>query len=100
MAPYVYLWEFTVAPDREARFLALYGPDGAWVQLFRTAPGFLDTRLLRAAASPRRYVTIDRWASAAAYQGFRRERAAEFEGRAVTRPLRSIHDAQAMRDST
>ena len=68
---YACLWEFLVQPDRRAPFEQQYGPRGAWVSLFRQAPGYLGTWLLRDSANPRRFITIDRWQSAAAYQAFR-----------------------------
>lgn len=65
----VVLWEYEVKPGAEAQFEALYGSDGAWVELFRDYRGYLDTQLLRG-EQPRHYLTIDRWASAAEYDGF------------------------------
>jgi heme-degrading monooxygenase HmoA len=68
---YAYLWEFLVEPGQRGEFEQQYGPRGAWVSLFRQAPGYLGTWLLRDAADPRRFITVDRWHSAAAYQSFR-----------------------------
>ncbi|MGH8076714.1 MAG: antibiotic biosynthesis monooxygenase family protein [Lysobacter sp.] len=65
----VVLWQYEVRLDAEADFEALYGRDGAWVELFRDCPGYIDTQLLRA-GQPRHYLTIDRWASAADYDAF------------------------------
>ena len=79
MATYCYLWEFIVRPEREGEFSQLYGPSGAWVELFRTAPGYLDTRLLRDRARPHRFVTVDRWSSEEAFRRFRRDRAVDFD---------------------
>lgn len=79
MPGFTYVWEFTGAPGREAEFSTLYGPDGAWVRLFRTAPGHLETRLLRSRARPEIFLTIDRWASESAWREFRDAHAAEFE---------------------
>ena len=67
---YVYAWEFRVAPEREADFVAAYGPDGAWAALFRRADGYLETLLLQDREIPGRFVTIDRWASQAAHDAF------------------------------
>jgi quinol monooxygenase YgiN len=67
---YAYLWEFLVEPDQRGEFEQQYGPRGAWVSLFRQAPGYLGTLLLRDSANPRRFITVDRWQSAAAYQSF------------------------------
>lgn len=76
---YATLWEFTVLPDRQAEFETHYGAGGRWDALFRQAPGYLGTELLRDRMDPLRYVTIDRWASADAYRDFRRRFAAEYE---------------------
>ena len=32
---FVILWEFEVKPGYEKSFQTVYGPEGAWVQLFR-----------------------------------------------------------------
>ena len=74
-----YVWEFLVAAGREEEFLAAYGPSGAWSMLFRRAPGFIETLLLRDQADPSRFVTIDRWSSATAHDAFRIEYRAEYD---------------------
>ena len=74
----MYIWEFQVRPGREAEFELHYGPDGSWVRLFRTAPGYIDTVLLHDLTQPHRYLTIDRWESEAAYRAFRQSHAADF----------------------
>ena len=78
VSPYIYIWEFLVRPGREAEFELHYGPTGSWVQLFRTASGYLDTVLLRDVNQARRYLTIDRWESEAAYRAFRQAHATDF----------------------
>ena len=65
------LWEFRVRPGGEAAFERAYGPGGAWERLFASAEGWLGTDLLRDEADPGRYLTLDRWTSAAAYDAFR-----------------------------
>jgi heme-degrading monooxygenase HmoA len=65
---FVVIWEYEVRAGADAAFEALYGPDGAWVGLFRNHEGYLGTELLR--GTDRRYLSIDRWASAAAYDAF------------------------------
>lgn len=67
---FVTVWEYEVRPGAEAAFEALYGPDGAWVALFREHPGYLRTELL---LGDRRghYLTFDRWRSAQDYTVFR-----------------------------
>ena len=64
------IWEYEVHAGREAAFVALYGQEGAWVALFRKYPDYIGTELLHDAAQPRRFATIDRWASQAAYDAF------------------------------
>lgn len=73
------IWEFRVRPGREAEFEEVYGPQGAWAKLFDSAQGYLGTQLLVDPEGERRYLTVDRWASAAAFQRFRELRAAEYE---------------------
>ncbi len=70
-AGYACLWEFVVRPETLDEFQREYGPQGAWVALFRQARGYLESILLRDPADPRRFLTIDRWQSAEAYQAFR-----------------------------
>lgn len=47
MGQYAYLWEFQARAGRQEEFERHYGPDGAWVTLFRKAPGYIETLLLR-----------------------------------------------------
>lgn len=67
---FVVIWEYEVHAGREAGFVALYGDKGAWVALFREYPDYIGTELLRDASQPRRFVSIDRWTSQAAYDAF------------------------------
>ena len=78
-AGYATIWEFTVLPARQADFESQYGAGGRWEVLFRQAPGYLGTELLRDRMDPLRYLTIDRWENAEAYRDFRRRFAAEYE---------------------
>ena len=71
---YEIIWEFRVRPERAAAFEAAYGPDGVWVKLFRMAEGFIETRLLGDCEEKGRYLTVDCWASADAFEAFRRDR--------------------------
>lgn len=75
---YTYLWEYRVRPEAEARFRGEYGPDGAWVALFRRAPGYVSTRLYRDRDDGARYVTADTWETREAHDAFRRRFAEEF----------------------
>jgi heme-degrading monooxygenase HmoA len=55
--------------DREG-FESAYGPDGEWEQFFRQGDGYIGTELLHDVEIPTRYLVIDRWESADAYNAF------------------------------
>jgi heme-degrading monooxygenase HmoA len=59
-------------------FEAAYGPQGEWAQLFAGARGYIGTELLRDVEQPGRYVVIDRWESADAYNAFLESHRAEY----------------------
>lgn len=65
------LWRFEAAPGRREDFIAAYGPDGAWAQLFRTHPGYLKTELWE--ASDGSFITADHWRSEADFDQFQLE---------------------------
>lgn len=65
---YVVVWEYEVLPGAAQPFEAMYGADGDWATLFRGHAGYLGTELLRGEGG--RYLTLDRWASAADYAAF------------------------------
>jgi len=71
MGGFTYIWEFQVAPSAQAQFEFEYGPRGSWVTLFRKAPGYIETLLLRDNAGPLRYITVDRWETQEAHDVFR-----------------------------
>jgi heme-degrading monooxygenase HmoA len=75
----VTLWEFEVKPGNEVLFEEAYGPNGAWVKLFRRDGRYRGTRLLRDVGAKRVYVTMDSWESREAYEEFRGKFAAEYE---------------------
>jgi len=66
----VILWEFEVKSGSEERFQRAYGPEGAWVQLFRRDPYFQGTQLLPDPSRPHYYFTLDFWDSENAYHAF------------------------------
>jgi len=76
---YVIIWEYRAKEGRESAFEQIYGPAGDWVRLFQRGEGYLGTDLLRDTATPRRYVTIDRWALPSAYETFRRQWQSDYE---------------------
>jgi heme-degrading monooxygenase HmoA len=67
---YVIIWEYQVKAERVTEFEGIYAAEGAWAQLFQRHLGYLGTELLRDSDQPRRYITIDRWVSAEAYNSF------------------------------
>lgn len=79
MAGYAYVWEFIVAPRHAAEFERTYGPAGEWAVLFRRAPGYRRSELLRDPAQPNRYLTIDFWESRGDWEAFRTRFAKEYE---------------------
>ena len=63
--------------DAEA-FEVAYGADGDWAQFFRQARGYIGTELLRDVETPSRYLVVDRWETAEAYNVFAAERREEY----------------------
>ncbi len=63
--------------DAEA-FEAAYGPDGEWAGFFRQARGYIGTELLRDVETPGRYLVVDRWETAEAYNVFAAEEREEY----------------------
>ena len=61
---------FSYEVREAAEFERAYGPDGDWAQFFAGAPGYVGTELLRDVELPGRYLVIDRWESADAYNAF------------------------------
>ena len=73
------VWEFRVKAGREAEFERRYGPEGDWAQLFRRSPAYHGTELLHDTADARRYLTVDRWESAKAFEAFKQRTAEAYE---------------------
>lgn len=76
---YVLLWEYRARPEAVERFIDLYGPDGPWTHLFRRAPGYIGTTLLRHATDGAVFLTMDAWASEQHYRAFAAEHATEYD---------------------
>ena len=76
---YVYMWEYIVAPDQATAFEDTYGSSGEWTHLFRRAPGYVRTELLRDRTRSERYVTIDYWESEKAWEAFRSRFSGDFD---------------------
>ncbi len=66
MIALVFSYEVRDADD----FERVYGPEGDWAQFFRGGRGYVGTELLRDVETPGRYLVVDRWDSAEAYNEF------------------------------
>jgi len=91
------LWQFEVAADKEARFVAAYGLNGDWARLFATAAGFIRTELWRDGDGL--YVTADHWKSFEDFERFQagqgqqyRRLDAELEGLALAETFLGAFD--------
>jgi heme-degrading monooxygenase HmoA len=51
-------------------FERAYGPNGEWAEFFKRGEGYIGTELLHDVDEPERYLVIDRWQSAEAYNDF------------------------------
>jgi heme-degrading monooxygenase HmoA len=91
---FVVLWQFQVKSGLEEKFEKVYGPEGAWADLFRASPAYRGTRLLRDASIPGSYYTMDYWDSKTAYETFRNENVAAYaalDGRCEELTNREAH---------
>jgi heme-degrading monooxygenase HmoA len=61
---------FSYEVRETGQFARVYGPDGDWAQFFSGAAGYIGTERLRDVELPTRYLVIDRWESADAYNAF------------------------------
>jgi heme-degrading monooxygenase HmoA len=69
---------FSYEVRNAAEFERVYGPDGEWAEFFRQGRGYIGTELLRDVEAPGRYLVVDRWESADAYNAFVAERREEY----------------------
>jgi heme-degrading monooxygenase HmoA len=53
-----------------AEFERVYGPEGDWAAFFQRGAGYVGTELLRDVEVRGRYLVVDRWESAEAYNAF------------------------------
>src|ERR1039458_1110407 len=60
-----FVWEFVARADKVQAFEETYANSGPWVELFRRNGGYEGAVLLHDTENARRYLTIDRWHSAA-----------------------------------
>ena len=75
---YRIVWAFEVKPGSAQAFESAYGPEGEWAKLFRKAPGYGGTELLKDVDTMGRYLTIDRWRSREDFWKFREAFRAEY----------------------
>jgi heme-degrading monooxygenase HmoA len=61
-----------------AEFERVYGSNGEWAAFFRQGRGFIGTEFLHDVEAPGRYLVIDRWESADAYNAFVAEQREEY----------------------
>lgn len=73
------LWSFDVEAAHAPDFERTYGAQGDWARLFARSPDYLGTELLKDTLRPGRYLTLDRWRSAAAFESFKRQWKAEYD---------------------
>ena len=69
---------FTYETDDPAGFEEVYGNGGSWAAFFSTGTGYVGTELLRDVEQAGRYVIVDRWESAEAYNRFVEEHRGEY----------------------
>ena len=75
---FVIIWEFLVRRDRAEEFEAVYGPQGEWAQLFMRSDDYHGTDLHRDLTRPTRYISVDRWSDAAAFDRFRQQNSSDY----------------------
>ena len=73
-------------------FEQAYGSDGEWAAFFRGSRGYIGTELLRDVDEPERYLVIDRWESAEAYNAFLAARGEEYLRKADETRLLSLQE--------
>jgi len=76
----------------QTSFERVYGPDGEWAQFFRGGRGYIGTELLHDLEVPERYLVIDRWESADAYNAFLREHREEYMRRSDESRVRYLQE--------
>lgn len=91
---YIIVWEFRIKRGEEVAFQRAYGPDGEWVRLFDRGEGYLGTELLQDERDEQRCLTLDRWASPAAYAAFRAKWQEEY--RAVDQACESLTEHETL----
>jgi heme-degrading monooxygenase HmoA len=75
---HVIIWQYEVRHGQQERFEQIYGPLGDWAKLFSSDPMYYGTFLHQDTNHPRRYCTVDLWASASAFAAFKAKHAAAY----------------------
>jgi heme-degrading monooxygenase HmoA len=87
---YVIVWTYDVPLHATDHFIAAYGPDGDWAQLFAKGAGFLGVELYREGQT---FLTLDRWLSEAAFNAFQAAFGAHYQ--ALDTKLAHLTSSQA-----
>lgn len=67
---YARVWKFRPQESQRQEFVAAYGVNGPWSELFSKADGYRGTALLSPEEPGGWWMTIDRWDSRAHYEAF------------------------------
>lgn len=73
------VWVFEARPERLPEFENVYGADGSWAELFRTAEGYIDSALLRDLEKANRFLVIDLWHNLASFESFKQRHAEAYD---------------------
>lgn len=73
------IWEYRVSQEHQESFEKFYGAEGDWAMLFGQSAEFRGTILLRDRAVEGRYLTIDSWSEASAFERFMERYGAEYK---------------------
>lgn len=67
---FIVIWQYKIHETYREAFEELYGQNGKWVQLFKTAIEYKGTQLIKDVSTANHYVTIDKWESQEVYEKF------------------------------
>jgi len=73
-------------------FERAYGADGEWAEFFRLGAGYIGSELLRDLEEPERYLVVDRWETAEAYNAFLAEHQDEYVRRSEETRLHYVQE--------
>ena len=76
---FIVIWQYKIHETYREAFEELYGQNGKWVQLFKTAAEYKGTQLIKDVSSFNQYVTIDEWESQEMYEKFLADHEKEFK---------------------